>query len=309
MKKLISVLLILSIAFVSISAATTEELKDSIVSFSGKVTDSVPRAFANSNYWADAHIGNLFPFSGFLPHFGAGASMSAVMVPTDIFSVFGDAMPSLLSSSEYFPVPALSLDARVGGLFIPFDVGVHFMSIDEWEFDFMDTGIELYDVVSYGADVRLALWEEGILLPALSIGAGYTKAEGYVHLKFASELNLIMTDKYLDYELNYSTEIYSLTAQISKKIIMITPFAGARATAQNGSYTYSAKYNGSTIVSPTTETKEFDPTDFQSYLDKAEFTVFGGVGVDFLILQTTAGVSYNFLDSTWSGSLSLHAKL
>ena len=40
-----------------------------------------------------------------------------------------------------------------------------------------------------------------------------------------------------------------------------------------------------------------------------QYSVFAGLGVDFLIVQTTAGVNYDFKNKTWAGSISLHVKI
>jgi hypothetical protein len=107
--------------------------------------------------------------------------------------------------------------------------------------------------------------------------------------------------------LEYTTHIYSATAQLSKKILLITPFVGAKAIAQKGSYYGYGSYEDISGCDHDVDDYTFEIDDLAD--KNLKFSVFGGVGVDFLIFQTTLGVNYDFTDQSWAGSISLHVKI
>ena len=309
MKKIIAALLMIAIALTAATAVDQDVLDERLGDFANEIADFMPRVSTGTNYWADAHIGNILPLSG-LPHLGAGFSASAALIPTQFVQTFSDAFTTG-ADWESFPFPALSVDARVGGIILPFDLGVHVMTLNDFEQDFFGFTVEIESCLSYGADVRFAILQEGVVLPALSIGVGYTHTEG--DFKVSSE-NLIPnfsgTSKVAT-RIDYSADIFSATAQISKKILFLTPFAGAKAYVQNGTYSYSGRYENidghSHTISPVSFDRSFS-FDNPSF-DNVKWSVFAGLGVDFLIIQTTAGVSYDFSDSSWAGSISVHVKI
>ena len=336
MKRIISIVLIITMILTAASAADTtnqqtlteeqEALNKVMDDFCSQLADFIPKSITGMNLWADAHIGNIIPLSG-LPHLGAGATMGGVLIPTNLMKTFAAAFPKKVKEWESFPLPAISFDARVGGLFLPFDVGVHLMALEGYEKEFFGVKVEMTNILSYGADIRFAILQESLVLPALSIGLGYTKARG--------EFSLTTTDILPDnasqvisgaigsltgnetqraftiLDVAYNTDIYTMTLQLSKKILLLTPFIGAKAVGQNGKYTYSYTYDkiegqnySSEIKSVERKLKFDDLTN-----SNIKFSVFAGLGVDFLIIQTTLGVNYDFSDKSWAGSISLHVKI
>ena len=169
--------------------------------------------------------------------------------------------------------------------------------------------IDVTGFVSYGADVRLALIQENVILPAFSIGVGYTHTEGT--FDFTAKQIISLNNKSVRSYVDFNTDIYTASLQVSKKILFLTPFAGAKAYVQNGTYSYSGRYeniDGHThTISPVSFDREFS-FDNPSF-DNVKWSVFAGLGVDFLIIQTTAGVSYDINDKTWAGSVSIHLKI
>ena len=315
MKKLLSIVLIITMIFTALSAATQEELDAELRGFANQIADYTARASAQTNLWADAHIGNLFPLNGF-PHLGAGMSAGGVVIPTDFLTTFASAFPVPPPLPEgTFILPALSIDARVGGIILPFDIGAHIMTLDSFDEEFMKMHIEIPTCFSYGADLRFAVLQEGVILPALSVGVGFTHSEGDFIISSESLIPNISISgtnySKIAMEVNYNTNIYTASVQLSKKILLLTPFVGAKAIAQEGEYQYGYEYRNidgqSHRVNMTSITRHFSFDDIAN--SDIRYSVFAGVGVDFLIIQTTAGVSYDLKDKTWAGSLSLHVKI
>lgn len=296
------------------TAVTRDDLDDKMEEFAHTFADFIPRASTQMNLWADAHIGNILPLSG-LPHLGGGLTFGGVLVPTDFMSVFGDAFTDPVPEWEHFPIPATSVDVRVGGIILPFDLGLHIMALDNYEADFYGIKIDMPSSFVFGADVRFAILQEGVICPALSLGVGYTYASGDFTLSsekmFPTDISSLLSGQTatMSTHLEYATHIYSATAQLSKKILLITPFVGAKAIAQKGTYSRYGSYKDIS-GSGAEHLVDDDTFEIDDLTDKnIKFSVFGGVGVDFLIFQTTIGVNYDFTDQSWAGSISLHVKI
>ncbi|MCR4713348.1 MAG: hypothetical protein K5751_03095 [Treponemataceae bacterium] len=324
MKKLIAVILIIATVFTAVMALDRAALDEKMDSFATQLADFIPRSISNMNLWADAHIGNIIPLNG-LPHLGAGATAGGVLIPTDLITTFKDAFPKGTKEWELFPLPALSFDARVGGFVLPFDVGIHLMALESYEKEFWDVKAEMTNLLTYGGDVRFAIIQEGVVAPALSIGVGYTKAKGEFIITTTDTLPdsalsaataILGTndeeDAYTELNVAYDTSIYTATVQLSKKILLLTPFVGARAIVQNGVYNYSYSYgeiDGVTNNGSTTKTIEKSFSFNNLANSDIKYSVFAGLGVDFLIIQTTVGANYDFKDKSWAGSISIHVKI
>ncbi len=314
MKKIIAAILIIGTIMTAATATDNPSpaLDAKLADFAGQVADFMPRATAGTDLWADAHIGNILPLSG-LPHLGAGFTAGAALIPTDFVSTFNEAFTTPANEWKSFPLPAVSVDARIGGFFLPFDVGVHVMALDQDEpvlNDVWGMTLDVTGFVSYGADVRLALIQENVILPAISIGVGYTHTEGT--FDFTAKQIISLNNKSVRSSITFNTDIYTASLQVSKKILFLTPFAGAKAYVQNGTYWYGGGYQNIDnhthgTISQGTINKEFS---FDSLTpNDIKYSVFAGLGVDFLIIQTTVGVSYDFTDQSWAGSLSIHVKI
>lgn len=316
MKRIISIVLIITMVLTAATAVTSNDLDAKMEEFANTFADFIPRASTQMNLWADAHIGNILPLSG-LPHLGGGLTFGGVLVPTDFMSVFGDAFSEGVPEWESFPIPAISVDARVGGIILPFDLGLHIMALDDYEADFYGVKISIPNSFVFGADVRFAILQEGVICPALSLGVGYTYTSGDFTLTSeplitTDVLSLLTNESYMSTHLEYTTHIYSATAQLSKKILLITPFVGAKAVAQKGQYTGWGEYKD--ISNCSNEADDINDIFYTFEKDdltdkNLKFSVFAGVGVDFLIIQTTIGVNYDFTDQSWAGSISLHVKI
>jgi hypothetical protein len=85
---------------------------------------SVPFNSAIGLNWSDAYIGSF-------PHFGVGASLGATTIDfnavSGLMSMFG--VPLKIEGffeGIGFPLPAYTVEARIGGIIIPVDIGVKF---------------------------------------------------------------------------------------------------------------------------------------------------------------------------------------
>ena len=307
MKRIISVLIILTLVAGICFAQSVEEsvrakaqaeadakLSPVLNSFTGTIADYIPDTAAQQNIWADAYIGKVFP--SFPPHFGAGFSVGGSLIQSDFIAEAFSAMGSPIDINNIF-LPTVTVDARVGGLFLPFDIGVHAMKLDPIDLNAGPLGFKA-GFMTYGADLRYCVLEPNLILPAISVGASFTHSEG----SFAMNISNTNT------EITYDTNIFAFTAQVSKSILIATPFVGVRAVYQVGNYNWDANfkydYNGTkyTVDLNNTIEKTFDMAD-------GNYMLFAGVGLNFFVVQTTVSATYDINKGNFAGALSIHAKL
>ena len=311
MKRIFSVLIILTLvagicfaqtneeamkaeALAKAQAAADANLSPVLNNFTGTIADYIPDTAAQQNIWADAYIGKVFP--SIPPHFGAGFSVGGTLIKSDFIAEAFSAMGSQIDINNFL-LPTVTVDARVGGLFLPFDIGVHAMKLDPIDLNIGSLGFKA-GFMTYGADLRYCVLEPNLILPAISVGASFTHSEGLFSMNIANTST----------EINYNTNIFAFTAQISKSILIATPFAGVRAVYQVGNYNWDANFSYSyedetyTIDLNNTIEKTFDMGD-------GNYMLFAGVGLNLFVVQTTISATYDINKGNFAGALSIHAKL
>ncbi len=243
MKRLLAGFLVLLAVQVQAQVPDFDEFKSIIQSFSGELASSLPLAAAVGGNWSDAYIGQLVP--SVPPHLGIGITTGAVLISKDtmqkLLNNFNTALPTELRDWG-LPLPVVVADARVGGLFLPFDVGFKVGFIPKPVTDMFPT----YEVqyLSIGADVRWAILQDSIVTPALSIGAGYTYLTGSAYLPIDDVITLdnvpyndgldhtdgtlTFTDPKLG--VKWTSNVIDLKAQISKNLLILTPYLGVAAS-------------------------------------------------------------------------------
>jgi len=242
--------------------------------FASGVAGALPMASTVGLQWSDAYIGNL-------PHFGVGVSVGFASIPLDLmFSTFetlleGDTQmiddiigyipPEIIDFGLGFPFPAAVADARLGGLFLPFDIGVKIGMIPDPVYEVLGdvtSGLITRDSLDYfllGFDIRIPLLKEpkGIsLIPDLIIGGGYNYYRGGISIPMpgmesgfsfddipvpnASEILKGNFDSFYYYGINmaepriafnWESHVIDVKAQISKKLLLLfTPYVGVGAS-------------------------------------------------------------------------------
>jgi hypothetical protein len=327
-------------AFAQVDYSVYEE---SFQDFSDEVAASLPFNAAIGLNWADGYIGQF-------PHFGVGVTVGATSIPYEIMEpVFdmldGFALPSDLDFIEKWgaPLPAWSLDARLGGFILPFDVGVKFGFIPDEAKVLMPFQM---DYLLVGGDVRLALLKGKGLMPDLSVGAGYTYLEGAVYLEDLvagdqvidiysivdplytngsyAELIITSPDVYFDWQ----AHVIDLKVQASKKLVVITPNIGLGV-----SYGLSKAGGGleSSLTFDTDITTPSAPTlsDIQALFESLGYAVptstglaiasqeveglavraFGGIGFNLWVLKIDLSGMYNFTSGSYGVALNTRIQL
>ena len=293
----------------------TENISTGLDDFTFSLIKTAPSTVSHQNMWASGYIGQLLDLP---PHLGGGVSFGMAQLKTDGLATVFNEMGLTYDVKNLF-LPTLTFDARIGGLLIPFDLGVHGMMIkNPLEFNIQETVFSI-DYGTVGADVRIPLIKEEGALPNLSIGAGYAYSKGNAGINVKEGTASISA--------GYESQILQATLQLSKKILIVEPFVGLRGTLSSNKRNWSWNYDGTKALDEEAleslgeegqallkETKTFDSGDWSGFAFNKEdpnYTaqIFAGIGIDFLfIAQGTLNVSFDLVNQIWAGGLSLRVK-
>ncbi|MBN1685621.1 MAG: hypothetical protein JW852_03155 [Spirochaetales bacterium] len=327
--------------------ADFEAVKDAFAAFADDLSSALPFASTIGLNWSDSYIGNF-------PHLGVALSAGAVGLPAEAFGkvlgtltggeLGGDMLdflpPELAEFGERFglPFPAAALEARVGGLLLPFDIGLKVGFIpDEVDMgEILPAGMSAtYELV--GADVRLRLVEEKGLIPEIIVGGGVNRLTGGVSFSAGDSINvdgfevqgfgtyrITLDDPTFGFD--WETTVFDVKAQISKRLLIVTPYLGIGATmgkskVSGGAYTNVNAYNEMDELIDATEWAEIQQallllgedvpqlseTGFTITNSKSGFAtrVYGGASLNLLFIKLDITGFYELL----SQSLGLSAAL
>lgn len=275
--------------------------------FGSELGFAVPQAAVQQNVYADAFIGKVFP--AVPPHFAVGFNTGFTHLNTSGLAKAADSLGiDGVNDDLYFPV--LNADIRIGGLFLPFDVGFSFMTLDVSSLNTMDADFTA-EFTTFAVDARYALLEDGLVTPGISVGVGFSMNSG----TFGA------SNKNAEVKVDYDVKTLYTQLQISKALnipvvsIGFTPFLGLRALVSDYSNDWSWKGKNS-VISTVVDTYGLKTSGTASSDGFGGFQpqVYGGVGFNFMLIQLTASACADLRhiggdDNLWSGALSLRAKL
>ena len=243
MKRLMLVLLIAGLAISTAGAQdiSFEDLNTQFTNFSKVVAGSLPLNAQIGSVWSDAHIGQF-------PRFGVGATVGVTTIPYDTVFNIVDGLGLTADLPAGFtdlanigiPLPAYTLDARVGGLLLPFDVGAKVGYIGPELGNSVLSALPVnVDYLLAGFDARLNVISEGILLPSVSVGAGYSFLSGSISLPSITNSDIQLasiTDPQSDtvYDVSLSSpdlsfqwdsSVITVNAHASKNFFLFTPLS------------------------------------------------------------------------------------
>ncbi|MBP5519650.1 MAG: hypothetical protein J6X84_03615 [Treponema sp.] len=341
--KLRKIIAIAGIAFLfnnAFGATSSSELKNDLSSALTDMSNSMLEEFetilpqSNSllSVQPDAYIGKLLP--SIPPHFAVGLNFSVTPVTVDFISDNIDKVTDVIKGIDGFdgnlafdlpisgklPYPAAAINARVGGLFLPFDVGVNAVTTGSI-FNDKSFGDKLsldFNYTSAGFDLRYAVLEGNGLLPKISLGGGYQFVRQQIGFGFSNSFEADIdaehsADVYTSADVNLKIDTHTVFAQIqvSKTLLIFTPYIGLKAmfTTANCAYdwNYNTKLNGNPF--PQLSDRASD-----SYKDTVadigiQTQVFGGLSLNLAVFQTSFNAAYNFSSKLFTGAIGLAIKL
>lgn len=275
--------------------------------FCDDLADVIPNSQTQQNVYAEAWIGKIFP--GF--HFGAGvnAGVSALDVSTLKDAALALGVDDVKDINDTLVFPTITVDARLGGIILPFDIGVTAMSIDTSKMDSVDKAIDpvAIDFFTLGADIRYAIFQGGFMRPKWSVGAGFYYTKGGVDVD----------DDSAKASLDFKSTTFMVNTQASIKLLCLVPFIGGRALFSKTSVDWKVNANWASIIADEADsyydgvrdalTWGILPSSFSG--SSSGFSVypqvFGGIGLDLLFLNLTVSGSYDIASKIPSAAVSV----
>jgi hypothetical protein len=320
----------LSLAFAAVIPAFSDDatISSYLDDFTTNLTEVIPENTTQLSVWPDAYIGKFIP--SVPPHFGLGLSLSGTLMDTsqlsgainDITSTmqsgvtaasdaFNITLPTLFSIPDRFVMPVYSVNARIGGFILPFDIGIFgsYAYLDKLIYSDFTGSI---DYLSFGTDVRYALYEGNVLLPKISLGAGYI----FSRQSLGFNLSKSYEGSYNSYTGTITgssaTSVYVTTntlyaqLQVSKKFLFLVPYAGVRAVLTSSTSGYSFSYiseieGDSTPIAQGSSSKSYATNGFD--FANLQPQIYAGLGFNAPFSQFTLNACWNPRNNLWSASL------
>ncbi|MDR0321467.1 MAG: hypothetical protein LBI28_08175 [Treponema sp.] len=328
-KILIISVILLIFASGPVFSDTLEDLQSSVNSFSENMAKALPFHSTLGLNWSDAYIGK---FTELPPHFGIGFSTGTTFMNIGSINQLTDMFDFDLPINDLpvgFPLSAWALEARIGGFFLPFDIGLKFgyMDVGTDNVLFLDKLKMHLDYMLLGADIRYALITGKTLPLKLSVGLGFNYLKGGVSAPIPAGQSFDFNDGGTNYTLKiddprlgllWETSCLEFKIHASFPLVVITPYAGvgvsyawsktgykidADVTAENGGTPVS-------LDSVLTALRSFGITNvnengFSQMLEVEGLNVraFGGFSVNMTVIKLDITGMYNFLDSSWGFSM------
>jgi len=293
-----------------------KDLQTDTENFAKDMSKALPFYSTIGLNWSDAYIGNF-------PHFGVGLSLGLTTMDNNsinkMMKSFG--IPTIkelpLVGNSHFPLPADSLEARIGIPVIPVDFGIKIGYLSpNWLKSLLD--IEIRNML-FGLDVRYVIINSKIFPMRFSVGLGFNWLSGGISyskesLQFNDSVNGINITGGEDSKVDimWGTKCLELKMQASFPYKIITPYAGAGL-----SYAWSeAGFEVSSLVNAEEEKlRKFGITasakDFKSIIKKSDFNtrVFGGVSINLAYVRLDLTGMYEFVGGNYGATLGLRFQM
>ena len=231
MKRTVLAISIISILAFSAGAQDLKQFQTQFETFAEAMAPVLSYNATTGDVWSTAYLGNF-------PHLGAGLAFGISMIPSNaldpFFTAMGAALPQELNKG--LPFPAMAVTAKLGGLILPFDIGVKAMKMFPKLSEVLaGSGINA-DYTLFGATVRVPIMSAWL---QVALGASFDYLKGSIKMPLTG----MPTASYTFQEpnstqhtigvsnpkmaLDFTTSSIDLTAQASIQILLLTPYVGA----------------------------------------------------------------------------------
>ena len=242
-RKIMLIIIVLIWAAYPVFSQSLADLKKNVDEFTDKISQSLPFNSTIGLNWSDAYIGNITDVPR---HFGVGISTG--LTNMDINSIgnlldcFNLGLPLFDLNKKYSDLglllPCYTVEARIGGVKIPFDVGLKagflHQNVIKDLFDIFDYGLQQ---MLFGADVRYCIVSQKVIALRFSVGLGFNYLQGSLINTIPSAQSYAFTYNGSNHRLNaepnskasieWRTINVEFKPQISFPFKFITPYAGA----------------------------------------------------------------------------------
>jgi hypothetical protein len=328
---IIFVLILLANPIYSQNINNLDNLQASVKEFSKNMAMSLPFNSTIGLNWSDAYIGQLV---GIPPGLGVGATVGATTVNLNpINKLLSQFYYELPDSQLGFPLPGYTIEARIGGFIIPFDIGVKFGYLNMDSLASFDVAL---DYMLIGGDIRFSVINSKIAPVNLSVGLGYNHLRGGItttvpmgtedgfsfYVPGDGSYILSMDDPELG--VLWKTDVLEAKAQVSFPLVVITPYVGLGVSYAWSTVGY--RVNSSVNVSGTGGKTLDDLIEtlnqyglsniradkgFNSMVNVSDWNtrVFGGISLNLLIFRFDFTAMYNVRDSNYGATIGLRIQL
>jgi len=294
------------------------DLNKTVDGFAKEIHESVPFYSTLGLNWSDAYIGKFFP--SLPPHFGIGLTTGFTTFGSGsvkkVLGIIdqGDKLPDFLEDIG-LPMLGYTVEARLGGIILPFDVGVKLgiLPLEGWGF--------AADYLLVGADIRYALLDKPIL-PKVSVGIGYYHLKGGIRFPLGDGLELDVPSTSHELKLGspkmgflWGTDTFELKVQVSFRLPFITPYAGAGLSMSTSHAGYEFRSTVSVNGEEGIPTEVIDAlknmgiagisqNGFEYINEKTSFNMrlFGGISLNLTIIRFDINVLYNMTGGQFGAS-------
>lgn len=297
MKKILSLILVIalcsSVFAVDINPPNEQVVNEGLQEFVTGLAETVPAASTMSNVWSDAYAGQII---GIPPHFGVGASAGAAKM--DITGIKKAAnelgITAVNKLNDDFILPVASIEGVVGGIFVPFDLSGSFMVMNE-PIGFSGKNSLQYKIQSFNVKLRVPLLKQNVILPNLSLGVGYANLSGEVFAK-SQDINAQVNAA-------FSSNIFSADVQLSKSVIFLTPYVGARLLLSQSDNTWSYNFNVAGVA--TVNGNGGYKTDGMD----VSYQLFAGTSFNIFVVKLNVNAAIDLKTKVWSAGIGAQVKL
>jgi len=335
------VILMLAVSPVFSQGFDISKMVGAIEGLSDTMASALPFYSTIGLNWSDAYIGQLLAFP---PHFGFGATIGITTMGKNlsafdgILGLFGDgfslddSLSGVLPFTMGAPLPAVLMEARVGGIIANFDVGVKYMGLSAFGLDGMVESVlpgVTFEYEMIGADIRFPLLPP-IFPIKVSVGGGvnylrggfgYTMSETItINFDESDYIDDVSFDSGITAGIMWETLVIEAKAQVSIPLFIITPYAGFGVS-------YGWSKAGFDLRGEIT-TPGIDDDDLRQALSEAglapdltsgikayqefsgvNFRIYGGLSLNLFVIRLDFTGMYNLLDGSIGGSLGIRFQL
>lgn len=281
--------------------------------------------------WSDAYIGQIV---GVPPHFGVGVSLGFTGVSLEklepVFEELGMSISDMELPVNFLPIPTMAGELRVGGFYLPFDIGIKALPLPQMHFG--DFSVK-YTMV--GGDFRYNILKDRGVFPAVSVGAGLTWTSLDLGAKLGTDTNIDLAplSSYgvggaitvgapnVDFAVRNTT--LDLKVQASKKFFIVTPYLGLGLSYGWSSLDFEGKTN---ITSAATGTGNWQqaiedatgikiPNAGNTTMSREYkyngfgFRTYGGLSFNIAVIKIDLTGLYDIVNANWGASLGLRFQL
>ena len=304
-----------------------DQIVDPLKTFSGSMATALPFNSTLGLNWSDAYIGQLLALP---PHFGIGFTIGATTIGNDLsvldplLEILGmeGGVGGLLGDFPNigFPLPSVMLEARVGGIILPFDIGVKYMNLSQFGLDNMISGFLggiNFEYELIGADLRYSIFSPGAFIN-ISAGVGVNHLRGGVGINFTDGVNFegVSVTTNASAGLFWETTMIEAKAQVSFPLFIITPYVGIGAG-------YSWSKVGFEVKGDVTAEGELaglieeagllpsigDSIRAYEEVNGWNFRLYGGLSLNLFIIRFDVTGMYNLSDGSLGASVGIRLQL